>query len=78
MTGWFWAPADNDATPQSLEEWYRGLLWEMQREQTEPRRNRVNPRVIKRKMSNWRKKRPEHRHPPPMTKTFLESVVMIR
>jgi len=71
-------PECNAATPQSLEEWYRGLLWEMQREQTEPRRNRVNPRVIKRKMSNWRKKRPEHRHPPPMTKTFLESVVMIR
>ena len=26
-------------------------------ERTEPRRNRINPRVIKRKMSKWKKKR---------------------
>jgi len=25
---------------------------------------RINPRVIKRKMSNWAAKRPEHRNPP--------------
>ena len=43
--------------------WYRGLLWEMQRERTDRgRRNRINPRVIKRKMSKWKKKRPDHRH----------------
>ena len=47
-------------------------------ERTEPRRNRVNPRVIKRKMSKWKKKRPEHRHLPPLKKTFPETVVMIR
>ena len=29
----------------------------------EVRRNRINPRVIKRKMSKWKKKRPEHRQP---------------
>ena len=28
---------------------------------TDERRNRINPRVIKRKMSKWKKKRPEHR-----------------
>ena len=55
-----------------------GLLWEMQAERTEPRRNRINPRVIKRKMSKWKKKRPEHRHLPPLKKTFPETVVMIR
>jgi hypothetical protein len=38
----------------------------------------INPRVIKRKMSKWKKKRPEHRHRPPLTKTFLETVVMTR
>ena len=43
-----------------------------------PRRNRINPRVIKRKMSKWKKKRPEHRHLPPLKKTFPETVVMIR
>jgi hypothetical protein len=73
-------PECNTSTPQTFEEWYQGLLWEMQLERTddEVRRNRINPRVIKRKMSNWKKKRPEHRHLPPMKKTFTETVVMIR
>jgi Insertion element 4 transposase N-terminal/Transposase DDE domain len=65
-------------TPAELRTWYEGLLWEMQAERTEPRRNRINPRVIKRKMSKWKKKRPEHRNPPPLEKTFPETVVMIR
>jgi hypothetical protein len=65
-------------TPAELERWYEGLLWEMQGERTEPRRNRVNPRVIKRKMSKWKKKRPEHRRLPHLEKTFPETVVMIR
>jgi hypothetical protein len=65
-------------TPVGMRTWYEGLLWEMQAERTEPRRNRINPRVIKRKMSKWKKKRPEHRHLPPLEKTFSESVVMIR
>jgi hypothetical protein len=64
--------------PVALEEWYRGLLWEMQDERTDPRRNRINPRVIKKQMSNWNKKQPEHRRLPPLKKTFRESVVMIR
>jgi hypothetical protein len=33
--------------------------------------------VIKRKMSNWRKKRPEHRHYPQPTKKFRQCVVML-
>jgi len=73
-------PECNSSTPQTFEEWYRGLLWEIQGERTddEVRRNRINPRVIKRKMSKWKKKRPEHRRPPVMKKTFMESVVMLR
>jgi hypothetical protein len=63
-------------TPATFEAWYRGLLWEMQQERTDPRRNRVNPRVIKRKMSKWKKKRPEHRSLPPLKKTFRETVVI--
>ena len=45
--------------PEAFEAWYRGLLWEMQRERTdaEVRRNRINPRVIKRKMRFIRKQR---------------------
>ena len=52
----------------------------MQLERTDDavRRNRINPRVVKRKMSKFKKKRPEHRHLPPLKKTFVETVVMIR
>ena len=42
------------------------------------RRNRINPRVIKQKMSKCKKKRPEHRRLPPLKKTFTEAVVMLR
>jgi hypothetical protein len=48
----------------------------MAHEGIEPRRNRVNPRVVKRKMSKWKKKRPEHRSQPPLKKTFAETVVI--
>jgi transposase IS4-like protein/DDE family transposase len=71
-------PECHGETPAALEKWYEGLLWEMQGERTEPRRNRINPRVIKRKMSKWKKKRPEHRRLPPLKKTFAETVVMRR
>ena len=71
-------PECDSKTAASFEAWYQALLWEMQGERTDPRRNRVNPRVIKRKMSKWKKKRPEHRHLPPLKKTFPETVVMTR
>jgi len=71
-------PECDSSTPQSFEDWYQALLWEMQNERTEDRRNRINPRVIKRKMSKWPKKRPQHRRPPPLKKSFQESVVMVR
>ena len=57
--------------------WYDNLLAEVAEEILEPRRNRINPRVIKRKMSNWRKKRPEHRRHPQPTKNFRQSIVML-
>jgi hypothetical protein len=71
-------PECDSSSPQSFEDWYQAVLWEMQAERTDDRRNRINPRVIKRKMSNWKKKRPEHRRLPPLKKTFKESVVMLR
>jgi len=70
-------PECDGRTEQSLGRWYEALLWELSRERTAPRRNRINPRVIKQKMSNWPKKRIQHRHPPPLTKTFIESVVLL-
>ncbi len=69
-------PECDSRTPKSLAEWKQNLLWEIGQEKIEPRRNRVNPRVIKRKMSKWPKKRPHHRSPPQPTKPFEESVVM--
>jgi hypothetical protein len=59
--------------------WYEVLLWEVSQERTDDvvRRNRINPRVVKVKMSNFKKKRPEHRPVPPLKKTFAESVVML-
>ena len=41
-------------------------------------RNRINPRVIKRKMSKWKKKRPEHRHLAAVEENLCETVVMLR
>jgi hypothetical protein len=71
-------PECDARAPATFDGWYRGLLWEIQDERTEPRRDRINPRVIKRKISKWPKKRPEHRRPPPLKKAFRETVVMIR
>lgn len=71
-------PEFDNRTPEASQAWYRALLWEMQGERTDPRRNRINPRVIKRKMSKWKKKRPKHRRLPPLKKTFPETVVMLR
>lgn len=70
-------PECDGRTKVSLATWYAALLAEMSRERTAPRRNRINPRVIKQKISKWPKKRPQHFHPPPLTKTFVESVVML-
>jgi hypothetical protein len=69
-------PECDTSSPESFAAWCDALLWELGRERTEPRRNRINPRVIKQKMSKWPKKRSQHRHPPPLTKTFAESVVL--
>lgn len=61
----------------AAETWYHRLLREVRRQELRPRRDRWYPRVIKRKMSNWMKKRPEHRRPPQPTKPFGKSVVLI-
>jgi hypothetical protein len=56
--------------------WCEAVVWEVAQERIPPRRNRVNPRVVKRKMSKFAKKRPHHRGRPPLTKTFREAVVI--
>jgi Insertion element 4 transposase N-terminal len=56
--------------------WWQDLLAEVGEEVLPPRRHRINPRVIKRKMSKWPKKRPHHRRPPQPTKPFRESIAI--
>jgi Insertion element 4 transposase N-terminal/Transposase DDE domain len=70
-------PECDTRTPQAFQNWYEALLREMREERLPPRRNRINPRVIKRKMSKWPKKRPLHRGTPPLRKTFVQTVVML-
>ncbi len=61
----------------SFSQWYSAVLWEISCERIPLRRNRINPRVVKRKMSRWNKCRPKHRKLKPLTKTFAQTVVMI-
>jgi hypothetical protein len=55
--------------------WFEGLLGELAEERLEPRRNRINPRVVKRKMSKFKKKRPEHRGLRPLERAFKDTIV---
>lgn len=64
-------------TSRGLQCWYDELLAEVAEEQLEPRRDRVNPRVIKRKMSHWDKKRPKHSNYPQPTTSFERSIVIM-
>jgi hypothetical protein len=64
-----------EAGPRT-EAWYRSFLRELARERLEPRRNRVNPRVIKRKMSKFKKKRLEHRGCRPLERNFKDTIIV--
>ena len=54
--------------------WWKDLLAEVGEAILEPKRDRVNPRVIKQKMSKWLKKRPHHRKTPQPSMPFRESI----
>jgi hypothetical protein len=56
--------------------WWEALVAEVGEEVLPERRDRVNPRVIKRKLSKWPKKRPQHRRTPQPTKAFREAIVI--
>jgi hypothetical protein len=55
--------------------WLQALLAEMASERTEPRRNRVNPRVVRVKMSKFKKKRREHRGIGSLERAFGEIII---
>lgn len=56
---------------------YARLLVEIARRPLPERRPRCNPRVVKRKMSNFALKRPQHYQRPPLSKPFSEAIVLI-
>lgn len=56
---------------------YQRLLKDIARIRLPERRNRVNPRVVKRKMSNFLKKRPEHYDWPQPKVSFREAIAVI-
>ena len=57
---------------------YRQLLADAAAHPLAPRRNRSNPRVVKRKMSNFRVKGPAHHRWPQPTKAFHEAIVLAK
>jgi hypothetical protein len=63
-------------SPAEFGRWYQELLWEMGQERLPPRQNRINPRVVKRKMSKFQKKCSHHRPAPPLKKAFAETIVV--
>jgi hypothetical protein len=63
------------ATPSEIRQWHQHLLQEIAAEPPEPRRNRINPRVIKRARCKWPTKKPEHYKPPKLERIFEEIIV---
>jgi len=72
------APLMRAAPPGQLPCLYAAMIQHIAAGRLPPRDNRVNPRVVKRKMSNFAKKRPEHYHLPQPQRSFLESVVILK
>jgi hypothetical protein len=64
-------------TRVALNRWWRDLVREVAEEVIPPRRNRINPRVIKRKMSKWKKKQRHHRLLPQPTQRFVDTIVIL-
>jgi hypothetical protein len=69
-------PECDSRTAESLQTWYDALLTEIRSERVGLRRNRLNPRVIKRKMSKWPKKHHHHLQQKQPLKTFEQCIVM--
>jgi hypothetical protein len=55
--------------------WMEAFLAELAKEKIEPRCNRINPRVVRIKMSKFKKKRPEHRGMKKLERAFADVIV---
>lgn len=62
---------------EQLDRLYHRLLTDIAAGRLPKRRLRSNPRVVKRKMSKFLKKRPEHEHPPQPRLSWRDAVVLI-
>jgi hypothetical protein len=58
-------------------EWLEVFLAELAKQQIEPRRNRINPRVVRIKMSKFKKKRPEHRGIKELDSPFIDVITLV-
>jgi hypothetical protein len=56
---------------------HQRLLRDLAAERVPERRQRSNPRVVKRKVSAFQMKRPQHYHSPPLVRSFREAVRLI-
>jgi hypothetical protein len=65
------------ATHAEIQAWYDNLLEEIADEQVPPRRNRINPRVIKRGRCKWPAKKAIHYRPAKLQKPFSASILII-
>ena len=61
--------------PPKRERWFKALRNEMSMEVTDPRRNRINPRVIRVKMSKFGKKQPHHRGISELERSFEDVII---
>lgn len=72
------APLMRAATTSQLPSLYSAMIRHISEGRLPARDNRINPRVVKKKMSNFAKKRPEHCHPPQPQISFAQSVVILK
>jgi len=79
------APLLRAAATERLPFLYAAMIQHIAQGRLPPRDNRINPRVVKKKMSNpshlrtcFPKKRPEHCHPPQPQTSFEQAVVILK
>jgi hypothetical protein len=68
--------AECPTDPMSWQAWRLALLQRLASKRIVKQPNRVNPRVVRTKMSKFKKKRPEHRGIKPVDKDFVATVEM--
>ncbi len=72
------APLMRSAPASQLPCLYAAMIQHIAIGQLPPRDNRINPRVVKKKMSNFAKKRVEHYNLPQPQRPFEQSVVILK